>query len=957
MGIPIAFGLNPDPTQAGTFTVKNCVDEVWFHADVTYAGSNRVESKRCIEAGGIMHLNGRGGHSNQGEYGAWVWKAGEGSGILSASVNARLRNSGGWTAQLFTISHSGSVQVFGSSTQDSLFQNYVLPQQQTGSQGVRQINAQLKCYQAGGCHLNALGGATNRVNGITLVIYDWTAPSVSASGSLVSDPARWHHGVEAVSVHASDSGSGVSGWGLKIDEGPIKRLSSQNCNGGQGGYAISTQPCTNSVQTNINLDTSSLNDGVRKVRLCSHDYGADDNWGCSSPHTVRVDNENPLQPANLQVGGGEEAWHPDRDFSLSWSNPSQEGSAPLSEVHYRVSDEGGAEVIRNSLSGSPEQLSIQVPDTPGMYTVEVWLEDAAGNQGAAATATLRFDDLRPQPAAPAPPQGWLSRTEIPHRQEIAHPGEPRPVSGIAGYAISVDRSPGSDPCAAEDRCADSEVDLRGGEDADTLEIAEMPEGTSYVHSVAVSGSGMKSDPPRHTVLRVDKTDPVTNLTGASTGWSSEPVALTATAIDGLSGMEPGSAGDETPFTAISVDSGPPIASAGASVTTAVVSEGVHTIDHYARDLAGNVNDGGAGGGVPHEPPARATVRIDRSAPEIVFSGSQDPDDPELIVARVSDSLSGTDASRGTIAVRRAGSAEPFLPLPTSTAGGSLQARWESDSYPAGEYEFRATGFDVAGNSLTSSRRAGGGEMVLPNPLKLSTALRAGFGGRRLVRRKCRRDRQGRRRCARVEIRGFNQRPRAKRVHYGSGARVSGRLSAGLGTPLADMPIRLIERFPPGARPRNRVTTVKTGGDGVFTARLIPGPTRTVETRFPGTRTLTRAAAKPARLRVRGGLRLRVRPRAAVVGGRPVVFHGRVPSRGAAIPPDGKSVQLQYRLQGLPWSEFRTVQTNGRGVFAYRYKFSDAESRGVKFFFRAYAPRQSYWPFAPGPSNPVAVRAR
>jgi len=901
-----------------------------------------------------MQLNGRGGRTAKDQFGAWIWKTRAGSGILSASLHARLRNSGGWSAQLYTIAHEGSVRVFGHGVTDNLFQNYVVPQQQTGNRGVRQVNAQLRCYRNGGCDLATLGGATNRVDAITLTVLDWEEPDTGVAGPLVSDPSRWRRGFQSVVVHASDSGSGIAGWGIKVDDS-MEPLGSPKCPADRGGFAVSLNPCSDSASADFTVDTSSMSRGAHTIELCAHDYGTDPNWGCSQPYTVRVDNDEPLQPAGLTVVGGEESWHPDRDFHLTWSNPPQD-AAPLSKVHYKVLDDEDDEVIQSHVSGDPEELDVRVPDVPGEYSVEVWLEDAAGNQGAAASATLRFDDVRPQAAAPVEPQGWLSRTELPHLQEISRPGEPLPVSGIAGYAVSVDRSSDADPCAAEDRCDDAEVNLRGGVTEDTLEIADLPEGTSYVHSVAVSGSGMKSKPTGHAVLTVDKTDPVTALSGATGSWSSRPVALTATASDGLSGMEPAT-GEALPFTAIRVDGGPPVTAAGDSVTTAVVAEGVHTVDHYARDLAGNVNDGGSTGGIPHEPPSRTTVRIDRSAPEISFSGSQDPADPELIVARVSDPLSGTDTSRGTIAVRRAGSAEPFQPLLTTVTSDALRARWDSDSYPAGEYEFRATGYDTAGNSLTSGRRAGGGTMVLPNPLKLSTALRSGFGGKRLTRRKCRRVRRGRPRCTRVEVRGFNQRPRSKRIGYGRGTRISGRLSAGLGTSLAEMPIRVIERFPPGARPRTRVTTVRTGGDGVFTARIAPGPSRAVEALFPGTRTLTRATAKPTRLRVRSGLRLRIRPRTAVVGGRPVVFHGRVPSRGAAIPPDGKSVQLQFRLPGLPWEEFRTVQTNRRGVFTYRYRFTDGESRGVRFFFRAFASRQSEWPYAPGPSNPVGVRAR
>ncbi|HEU4393614.1 MAG TPA: hypothetical protein VFR04_08275, partial [Solirubrobacterales bacterium] len=81
---------------------------------------------------------------------------------------------------------------------------------------------------------------------------------------------------------------------------------------------------------------------------------------------------------------------------------------------------------------------------------------------------------------------------------------------------------------------------------------------------------------------------------------------------------------------------------------------------------------------------------------------------------------------------------------------------------------------------------------------------------------------------------------------------------------------------------------------------------------------------------------------------------KVASEGASLPADGKVVQLQFRLPGLPWREFRTVRSDRAGRFRYAYRFSDDDSRGARFQFRAYAPAQAGWPFEPAGSLPVAV---
>jgi hypothetical protein len=100
--------------------------------------------------------------------------------------------------------------------------------------------------------------------------------------------------------------------------------------------------------------------------------------------------------------------------------------------------------------------------------------------------------------------------------------------------------------------------------------------------------------------------------------------------------------------------------------------------------------------------------------------------------------------------------------------------------------------------------------------------------------------------------------------------------------------------------------------------------------------------------------MRVSSSVAKVGGRPVVFRGGVGAAGATIPADGKAVQLQFRLPGLPWSEFRTIRTDPNGHFRYAYRFADDDSRGVRFQFRAFAPAQAGWPFEPAGSAPVQV---
>lgn len=626
-----------------------------------------------------------------------------------------------------------------------------------------------------------------------------------------------------------------------------------------------------------------------------------------------------LQPLDLRVDEGEESWHAEPSFALRWSNPAE----PVAAVHYRLLDPSGG-VARGETTLGWAATSIQnlaVPPTPGAYTAEVWLEDADGAEGAPVAAKLRFDDLRPAQVEPSPSNGWISRAAFPYRLQLSHPSGPEPLSGIRGYAVSIDATGGSVPCAGQYGCSEAETDLRGGVATDTLSIADLPEGSSYVHAVAVSGSGMRSALAGGTTLRVDKTDPVTVLTGPTDGWSSRPLELTAAATDTASGMSTAGAGGA--FTAIRVDGGAPVFAGGDTVSTTVIASGLHTVDYYSRDAAGNVADGGSTNGHPNHAPASAVVRIDRDPPRIAFANSQDPGDPERIEARASDSLSGLNPERASIAVRRTSSGERFVVLPTALTGDTLRARWDSEANPPGEYEFRASVYDLAGNQASTVNRSGGSAMRLRSPLKVATTLIADTGRRT--------------------------------VPYGRGTVFRGRLLAGRRAPLPGVAVQVVERFAAGALPREQVSTVRTTAGGDFHLRLGPGPSRQVYATAAPTATLRGASSQPLELTVRGGVQMHVSAAVAKVGGSPVTFSGRIGSTGSSIPAEGKTVQLQFRLRGLPWSEFRTIKTDPRGRFRYSYRFADDDSRGARFQFRALAPAQAGWPFEPAGSTPVSVK--
>ena len=626
-----------------------------------------------------------------------------------------------------------------------------------------------------------------------------------------------------------------------------------------------------------------------------------------------------LQITNVRVPDGEEAWHADRVFWLHWD---QSPALPQPRaVLYRLYDPQGqtfGDPVRNTKVLS-EIEGVVVPDPPGVYTIEAWLENQEGRPGPAIRTALRFDNTAPSPATPRPPVGWVSGAQ-PVTIQIDHPSQPYPVAGISGYAISVDRDGNSFPCAAVTRCTPEEIDLPGGVDDDSASLGVLAEGDYTFRVAAVSGSGVPSA-VKAAAVHVDATPPEVALVDPPLGWSREAVPVTAVAHDELSGMNP--SGSATPFTAIAVDGGLPARANGDRVSTWVHGSGVHELSFYASDAVGNVADGQ--GSSPE--PAHAWVKIDEEPPVVAFVPGRDPAEPERIEAIVADGLSGPSASSGSIAVRAAGGGGRFEPLPTTVTAGRLITRWNSDSYPPGTYEFRASGYDAVGNSAHTLLRSDGARMVLTNPLKTPVDLRSGFAGK------------GR-----------------KRVPFGRGARYSGRLKTIWGEPVAGATVTVNESFAPGAAASSRRAFARTKADGSFSLYLAPGPSREVSASYTGSRLLSRIAGPAAHLAVRSAARLRASASVAKVGGAPVVFSGRVAHTGVKTP-KGTAVELQFRYPGADWSEFRTVKTAASGRFRYPYRFSDDDSRGVHFQFRAVVPAQKDWPYDPGASRPVIVTGR
>lgn len=621
----------------------------------------------------------------------------------------------------------------------------------------------------------------------------------------------------------------------------------------------------------------------------------------------------PGPPDQLSVDEGS-AWRADNPFTVRWNNPAETGSG-IVRARYRVLANGtGTEVATGTaqLSGA-RNFSLSAPG-PGAYTVEVRLEDSSGSIGAAATTQIRFDDERPGTVEPEAAGGWLSDDEFPYEQRVGL-AEPEGPSGIAGYAVAVSAANAVHPCPLGS-CSPAQISFTGAPGDQSLSIQGLAEGSHWVSAVAVSGAGLASAEPRQIRLRVDRTAPASTIHGVPPGWVREPVGLEVTATDPASGMEakPG-ADDGEPVTVIRAEGKPARVFPGDSADLMVDEEGVTRVQYWARDLAGNMNDGGlTEAGNVHDAPGEALVRIDRRAPIVTINGPRDPSDPELVTAKVRDTASGP--AEGTISFRKKGDTGEFTRLATAVGGDTLTARLPSDELPRGRYEIRAEATDRAGNTGVSTDL--GEPLILTLPLKVATKVTIGF-----ARTAGRADRS--------------------RMKQGVPMRIRGRVETAGGEIFAGVPVVIEQKFDPGSRRRNARRTVITDRAGRFKASLGAGPSRAVRARFGGTRTAQPATSRELEVIARDRVRFRVNPGLLVNGGA-ATMAGRVTGRGAPQPAGGKLVAIQYFDPSRNrWRPVEVIRADRHGKFRYRYRFRTI-AYAQKILFRAVSLPEAGWPF-------------
>ncbi len=435
-------------------------------------------------------------------------------------------------------------------------------------------------------------------------------------------------------IVALDRGSGVTV--LVGSPGPIGSLQVD-------GDALCTGSRTVSIESAFTLATRlRIRDGVGGSWSPWSDwreYAAVTTWELSSQdgtHTVQVE--------YADVDGGSRTYGD--AILLDTTPPVTTDDAPagwLTVSPWLVSlqpEDGGSGIFggpagtRHSVDGAPwTGGTLVMVGGDGQHTVSYRSTDAAGNQEATRTCSVRIDTEAPLTTVSGAPGGW---SRLPVRLEA---GASDATSGVALTEYSLD----------------------GGRSwAGETSVTVSAEGTTTVlfRSVDVAGN---VETAGSTQVLVDTTPPET-ADDIADGWATtDPVSVTLTVTEGGSGMG-GIAHTEYKLDDEDWTRGS---------TVVVAGEGVHELRYRSADAAGN-----------QEEEHVREVRIDTSAPVTTVSGVP-PDwsrTPVTLEATATDPISGVASTSFSTDGGRSWTAATSV---TIAAEGTTTVLWRSE--------------DVAGN--------------------------------------------------------------------------------------------------------------------------------------------------------------------------------------------------------------------------------------------------------------------
>lgn len=422
----------------------------------------------------------------------------------------------------------------------------------------------LECVRAAGCDRTGLGETD--ANGFVFILSDDYPSRVAATnGAIPFMSGQWVRGIQPVAWNVTEYGSGLRLMRVAIDGVndfvyDYAAACDTQTTVSNGTSARTFTPCianngTSAARRDVN--TASYPDGARLLGICSQDFGQWQGYYGSAGETcdrrtVRIDNTAPVAPSNLSATGRAGT------FGASWTNPPQEGVAPVAASHYRLQQLSGGSfdsgLVRVAGGAGMQSIASQPAGSDGGYRLTVYLEDAAGNLNPANTAvhTFTIDSTAPETSiTEGPAEGSFTTSRAASLKYVS--GDP-----AATFECSLD-GPAFVTCPGAG-----------------TSLQSLGDGLHRFRVRALNPNG--SDPtPAERVWTVDNLPPTTSITsGPAAGGTVRPSQVTF-----------GFAADEQPVTfECRVDTAP-FAECTTPEAFPDLADGSHSFDVRATDAAGN----------------------------------------------------------------------------------------------------------------------------------------------------------------------------------------------------------------------------------------------------------------------------------------------------------------------------------------------------------------------------------
>ncbi|MDQ2969246.1 MAG: Ig-like domain-containing protein, partial [Actinomycetota bacterium] len=473
----------------------------------------------------------------------------------------------------------------------------------------------------------------------TTVLIDATPPACPSCSA-----ADYLRGTVTVSA---DPSSGASG---------IKSVAFEYTNAGGSTWATIGTDTTGPGPYTADWNTTAVSDGHYDLRIVITD-NANNVTTATLPDKV-VDN---TAPNVALVGAPTEGQLVSSTIAIAAS--ASDVTSPIASVKFYV---------RGSLLGTdtsaPFSLNWNTAAGPdGAATIQVVVEDMAGNTTSSPMRNVSVDNVAPTPTLADPGQylkGTISLSASSDPDTTRVDFERRPAGGGSWVTIA------------------SDTTAPWGTSLDTTSLAD---GLYDFRVTATDQTGQTGTSPIRSNVRVDNTAPTGSLTapanGATVGGTS--VALSGSYSDGGSGvasvryeLRPTGGGS---WTTIATASSAPFS---ASWDATTVSSGSYDVRPLITDRAGNTFTG-----------AMRTITVDVSAPTVVLTN---PGSTISGSVTLNATVSGSGATQVAFAATPAGGAS-WSSLGTDTSS-PWSTTFDSSQLQDGVYDLRATVSDDLGNT-------------------------------------------------------------------------------------------------------------------------------------------------------------------------------------------------------------------------------------------------------------------